>query len=525
MNSDVRRLVDRLWNYCNVLRDDGVSSFEYLEQLSCLVFLKMADQIEQADLAAKVPPEQRRRILPVGWEGRGWKELRVLTSDALEQAYTQLLEDLGTQGDEEHDEAERKPETTLSLIFHRARNRVQNPAHLRRLIVDLIDKEDWAGSKTEIKGAAYEALIERSAEDTKSGAGQYFTPRPLITAIVACMRPTPEDSITDPACGTGGFLLAAYEYIQREYQGKISDAQQDRLNSGAIHGTELVPSTARLAAMNFLLHGIGAADGKPLIKVEDALAAEVAEPVTMVLANPPFGTKSSISIDDGSGRKSRQDTRYRRSDFWVRTTNKQLNFIQHIAASMTAEGRAAVVVPDNVLYESVGKKIRQKLLTEFDLHTMLRLPDKIFYAGGVRANVLFFDAKPFRAGDEAAATSQLWVYDLRSGSKLTLKKNPLRDEHLSDFVEQYRAEEGGRRGKRTVTENFRPFDGTMLLEDPDVNLDIGLIEAPEDDAESSAAPLDLIRDISADLRAALSELDDLAQALGLAPPTFEQKTH
>lgn len=509
MNPEARRLVDRLWTYCNVLRDDGVSSIEYLEQLSCLLFLKMAHQIETIQKSAEVPAEQRRRVLPHTWKGRGWEELLDKTDDALETTYASLLEDLGGDGQQE---------TTLGLIFYRVRNRIQNPAHLRRLIVDLIDNEDWAGSKTDIKGDAYEALIARSANDTKAGAGQYFTPRPLINAIVKCMRPTPEDIITDPACGTGGFLLAAHDYIQTTYEGRMSDEELDRLALRAIHGTELVPMTARLAAMNFLLHGIGAADGPPLIKVADALAEDVTEPATMVLANPPFGTKSSISIDNGDGKQTKEDVRYTRNDFWARTTNKQLNFIQHIAALLAANGRAAVVLPDSVLYEGgaggAGTQIRRKLLTDFDLHTMLRLPDKIFHAGGVRANVLFFDAKPTRlSSEEPPATDQLWVYDMRTGSQLTLKKNPLQDHHLNDFVEQFRAEEGGRRGQREPTDRFRPFAAKELLDDPDVNLNIGLVE-PEDD-EPVPAPGELVRTVASDLQTALEEISALAQALGV----------
>ncbi|MFF9315952.1 N-6 DNA methylase [Streptomyces sp. NPDC014748] len=519
MKPEARRLVDRLWNYCNVLRDDGVSSLEYLEQLSFLVFLKMAAEKEEAN--KDLPASQRRHVLPDSeeWEGRGWTQLLDLSGEQLEETYTQLLTDLGKQDEGRN--------STLGLIFHRARNRIQNATNLRRLIVDLIDKEPWLGSSKDIKGDAYEALIARSAEDTKAGAGQYFTPRVLIESIVRCMRPTLEDTITDPACGTGGFLLAAHDYIVSTYGDEMSVAESTRFDEGAIWGTELVPATARLAAMNLLLHGIGRPDGKPLIHVEDALAKPPAKKASKVLANPPFGKKSSIVITHVDGTVSREDMSYHRQDFWETTTNKQFNFVQHIASLLTDNGSAAVILPDNVLFEGGrGATIRRELLKRFNLHTMLRLPAGIFYAGGVKANVLFFDAAPpRRSDDEPPHTQQLWVYDLRTGNRFTLKQNPLLPGHLEDFEKRVfgvgECEETAEAiARRKPSGRLQVFDGSELAATKDVNLDIGLIEPDDKDATEAKSLTELTLALSADLRGALLELEQLAADLDvdLSPP-------
>lgn len=517
MKLEARRLVDRLWNYCNVLRDDGVSSLEYLEQLSFLVFLKMAAEMKDAD--KDLPENKRRHILPdtEEWLTRGWPKLLDLTGTPLEEEYTQLLTDLGKQGQN----------TTLGLIFHRARNRIQNPANLRRLIVDLIEKEEWHSSSKDIKGDAYEALIARSAEDTKAGAGQYFTPRVLIESIVRCMRPTPDDTITDPACGTGGFLLAAHGYIVQEYGDDMSTEESARFDEGAIWGTELVPATARLAAMNLLLHKIGKPEGEPLIHVGDALAKPPTKRASLVLANPPFGKKSSIVITNVDGTVSREDMSYHRKDFWETTTNKQFNFVQHIANLLTDNGRAAVILPDNVLFEGGrGASIRRELLKRYNLHTMLRLPAGIFYAGGVKANVLFFDAAPpRRSEDEPPHTQQLWVYDLRTGNRFTLKQNPLLPGHLEDFEKRAFGvgtdDPDGAIGRRVPDGRLQVFDGAELVATKDVSLDIGLIELEAAEAKSLT---ELTLALSADLRGALLELEHLAADLDVElPPLIREQ--
>jgi type I restriction enzyme M protein len=496
--AEMRRLVDKLWSYCNLLRDEGVSTIDYVEQLTFLLFLKIAHEKENSPFA----PE---RILPnsPAWKNRGWQELVGKSGEDLKHRYQDLLEDLGNQ-----------PEgSPLHLIFNKATNKIQNAANLAKLINDLIGKETWSLQGTDVKGDAYEQLLARGAEDIKSGAGQYFTPRALIDAMVRCMRPTAKDTITDPACGTGGFLLAAHAYIvvAAEQHGGLDPDERRHISEGGIWGTELVQGTARLAAMNLLLHGIGSWKAKELVRVEDALAKR-GKPASVVLANPPFGRKSSITIIGEDGRATREDISYSRTDFWVTTTNKQLNFVQHIAKTLDIPGRAAVVVPDNVLFEGgAGETVRRKLLAEYDVHTLLRLPTGIFYAGGVKANVLFFDAKPGRPGN--AWTEKLAVYDFRTNQHFTLKQNALRKDHLDDFVEWYLS--GERPKDRKPNDRVKVFDYGELDARDKANLDlIGWVkDESQDDADSLLPPEVIAAEIVEDLQAALTEFAAVAEAL------------
>ena len=408
-------LVQRLWSYCNILRDDGLSYGDYLEQLTYLLFLKMADEQTK-------PPFSRPAIVP---EGLDWPSLLARDGDELEVHYRHILTELG------------RGSGMLGVVFRKAQNRIQDPAKLRRLVVDLIDRESWLTLDADVKGDAYEGLLEKNAEDVKSGAGQYFTPRPLIRAIVEVMRPEPGMRIADPACGTGGFLLAAYESIAGS--GLLDPDQKRFLRYEALRGWEIVDNTARLCVMNLLLHGIGSEEADSPIVVDDALKSDPGERFEMVLTNPPFGRKSSMTFVSEEGEVAREDLVVVRDDFWASTSNKQLNFVQHVKTLLAINGRAAVVVPDNVLFEGgAGETVRRKLLEECDVHTLLRLPTGVFYAQGVKANVLFFDRKP---ASETAATRELWVYDLRTNQHFTLKQNPLRYEHLQDFVAAYAARE------------------------------------------------------------------------------------
>ena len=492
--AESRRLVSKLWHFCDVLRDDGVSTIDYVEQLTFLLFLKMAD--ERA--ASRLNPV---RIVP---DGLDWQALLAAKGSELELKYVQILTALGHQPG------------TLGVIFRKAQNKIQDPAKLRRLVVDLIDREKWSSTGVDVKGDAYEELLERSAEDIKSGAGQYFTPRALTTTMVECVRPGPTDTVVDPACGTGGFLLAAYQYIRDHHGAELTPEQRAHLATGAIRGVELVDGTARLAQMNLLLHGIGHSDGPQLVEVRDALAEIPSRHASVVLANPPFGRKSSITVVGQNGRANRDDVAYTRTDFWTTTTNKQLNFVQHIAALLAMNGRAAVVVPDNVLFEGgAGETIRRRLLRDFDVHTMLRLPTGIFYAGGVKANVLFFDRRP---AAEHPWTTRLWVYDFRTGQHFTLKQNPLRREHLQDFVDCYRP--GEDRSERTETERFRVFDYYELVSRDKANLDISWLKDPSaDDADDLLPPEVIAQEIVEDLQSALAEFTALADALSTRPGT------
>jgi len=485
--SDARRLVDKLWSYCNVLRDDGVGTIEYTEQLTYLLFLKMAHERETRTLKPEriVPPEC------------SWQRLLDADGDVLESTYRHILGNLARQPG------------TLGTIFRKAQNRIQDPAKLKRLIVDLIDKENWSATGTDIKGDAYEELLSKGAEDIKSGAGQYFTPRALIRAMVDCIQPTVKDTVVDPAAGTAGFLLTAHEHASTDAE-TLTPKEREHLRDTFVHGVELVDGTARLAAMNLLLHGIGTPKGDSLIEVKDALIADPGTRYSVVLSNPPFGRKSSLTMVGADGRESREEREIERQDFVVTTSNKQLNFLQHIATILDIFGRAAVVLPDNVLFEGgAGETLRRRMLRGFDVHTMLRLPTGIFYAQGVKANVLFFDKKP---AAERPWTERLWVYDLRTNQHFTLKQNPLRRTHLDDFVGCYAV--GKPRSERVETERFHSFTYDELMARDKANLDITwLRDESLEDMDNLPAPEVIAREIVEDLTAALLEFEAVASAL------------
>ncbi|MEW5947401.1 MAG: N-6 DNA methylase, partial [bacterium] len=374
------------------------------------------------------------------------------------------------------------------------------------LIADLIDKEQWMSLDADVKGDAYEGLLEKNAEDTKSGAGQYFTPRALIKAVVDVMRPEPGMVICDPACGTGGFLFAAHEYISTN--NRLDKDQKKHLKHDALHGWEIVDNTARLCVMNLFLHGIGGDDNP--IHVEDSLQGDPGARFDMVLTNPPFGKKSSIAIVNGDGRQVRESAVIVRDDFWTSTSNKQLNFLQHVKTILKIPGRAAIVVPDNVLFEGgAGETIRRKLLHECDVHTLLRLPTGVFYAQGVKANVLFFDRKP---ASETSWTKTLWIYDLRTNMNFTLKTNPLKRSDLDDFVKCYNP---ANRHKRKETERFKPFKYEDLIKRDKVSLDIfWLKDESLEDSDNLPAPDIIAAEIAEDLEAALEQFNSITEDLG-----------
>jgi type I restriction enzyme M protein len=374
--------------------------------------------------------------------------------------------------------------------------------------VDLIDREQWMTLDVDVKGDAYEGLLQKNAEDVKSGAGQYFTPRPLIRAIVDVMRPQPDMTICDPACGTGGFLLAAHEHISHDNPNLDRD-QKRHLRFHALRGSEIVDNTARLCVMNLLLHGIGAEDADSPITVEDSLKGDPGERFDMVLTNPPFGKKSSMTIVNAEGDTEREDLVVVRDDFWASTSNKQLNFVQHVKTLLKINGSGAIVVPDNVLFEGgAGETVRRKLLHECDVHTLLRLPTGIFYAQGVKANVLFFERKP---ASEKPSTKKLWVYDLRTNMHFTLKQNPLGYEHLEDFIRSYRPKD---RRRRKESERFKPYAYEELIQRDKVSLDLTwLRDESLEDSENLPPPDVLAQEIVEDLEAAISEFAQIAESL------------
>ncbi|MDQ8186682.1 N-6 DNA methylase [Pelagicoccus sp. SDUM812002] len=319
----------------------------------------------------------------------------------------------------------------LGQIFTKAQNKIQDPAKLARLI-EMVDSTKWILLDADTKGDIYEGILEKNAEDTKSGAGQYFTPRALISAMVECVAPEPSKTIADPACGTGGFFLAAYDFLTK---GKLDRDQKAFLKNDTFHGNEIVAGTRRLCLINLFLHNIGEIDGDSPIDSTDALVGAPSQTFDYVLANPPFGKKSSMTFTNEEGEQEKDELTYNRQDFWATTSNKQLNFLQHIRSMLKTTGRAAVVLPDNVLFEGgAGETVRKKLLETTELHTILRLPTGIFYANGVKANVLFFDN---RAASKAVATKEVWYYDYRTNVHHTLKRKSLRLEDLREFITCY----------------------------------------------------------------------------------------
>ena len=366
------------------------------------------------------PPYNRKLTIP---DEYNWESLTEKRGAELELHYSVLLRELGQQ------------KGVLGQIFTKSQNKIQDPAKLYKLI-DMIHRENWIMMGTDVKGDIYEGLLEKNAEDTKSGAGQYFTPRALIRAMVACIRPQPNKTIADPACGTGGFFLAAYDYIVDN--NKLDREQNLFLKYHTFFGKEIVAGTRRLALMNLFLHNIGDIDSDNNISPADALIAQSSTTYDYVLANPPFGKKSSQTFTNEEGEQEKEDLTYNRQDFFATTSNKQLNFVQHIRTMLKTTGMAAVVLPDNVLFEGgAGELVRKKMLETTDVHTILRLPTGIFYANGVKANVVFFDAKP---SAKDPWTKEIWYYDYRTNIHHTLKKNPLKLDDLQDFINCYQPE-------------------------------------------------------------------------------------
>ena len=415
-------IVSKVWSFCHTLRDDGVGYGDYLEQLTYLIFLKMADEYGK-------PPYNRDVGVP---KKHNWQSLERLKGAELEVHYIETLRELG------------QAKGMLGQIFTKAQNKIQDPAKLGRLI-DMVDDTDWVMLGSDAKGDIYEGILEKNAEDTKSGAGQYFTPRALISAMVECVAPEPGKTIADPACGTGGFFLAAYDYLVNHH--KLDRGQKEFLKNQTFHGNEIVAGTRRLCLMNLFLHNIGEIDGESCVSPTDALVSQPSQGgIDYVLANPPFGKKSSMTFTNEAGEQEKEDLVYNRQDFWATTSNKQLNFLQHIRSMLKTTGHAAVVLPDNVLFEGgAGETVRKKLMETCDLHTILRLPTGIFYAQGVKANVLFFDNRPAGKG---VATKEVWYYDYRTNIHHTLKRSPLRLENLREFIDCYRP---GSRHKRKET--------------------------------------------------------------------------
>ncbi len=492
MSNNTSSIVSKVWSFCNPLRDVGVGYGDYLEQLTYLLFLKMADEYTK-------PPYKREMNIPKQFD---WESLISKKGAELELHYSTLLRELSTQ------------KGILGQIFTKSQNKIQDPAMLSK-VIDMINSENWLVMGADVKGDIYEGLLEKNAEDVKSGAGQYFTPRALIRAMVDCARPQPLKTIADPACGTGGFFLAAYDYLVSNY--KLDKEQNTFLKNRTFFGNEIVAGTRRLALMNLFLHNIGDIDGDNFISPADALIAASPETFDYVLANPPFGKKSSQTFTNEEGELEKDELTYNRQDFWATTSNKQLNFVQHIRSMLKTTGQAAVVVPDNVLFEGgAGETVRKKLLETTDLHTILRLPTGIFYAQGVKANVIFFDNKP---ASKNPWTKEIWVYDYRTNIHHTLKKNTLKAEDLKDFIVCYCPENRYKRKEIFNSETnpegrWRKFTYEEIIARDKTSLDISWLKDKSlADLDNLPDPEVIAEDIIENLEAGLDSFKTILAAL------------
>ena len=479
-------IVQKIWSFCDTLRDDGLGYTDYLEQLTYLLFLKMADE------------NVNEYILPGNCN---WQYLRNTGKLEIGGVYEEILNKLSKAGG------------MLEKIFAGAQNKIHDSTKLQRLI-NLIDEEDWTSKEFDVKGEIYESLLQKNAEN--SGAGQYFTPRPVISAMVDCIQPRPKETIADPACGTGGFFLGAVNYLNQK---SLTSSEAKFLKFDTFHGWEIEKSTARLCLMNLFLHGIGDLIKTPDIEVTDSLKrgkegkVKDSEKVDIILANPPFGVSSS-DIPTIDKKQSEKDGYFFREDFWVTTSNKQLAFLQHIVTMLNANGRAAVVLPDNVLFEGgAGETIRKKLLEETNLHTILRLPTGIFYAQGVKANVLFFEKN---TEQKTPATKKVWYYDYRTNIRHTPKKNPLRVEHLKEFVECYQADDRRKRKETWSDKNedgrWRKYDYKDLIARDKTNLDIFWLKDDKlIDLENLPEPEILLDEIIDNIESALASFKTIKE--------------
>jgi len=456
-------IVQKLWGFCHTLRHDGVDYGDYIEQLTYLLFLKMADE--------------KAVVIPKGCD---WESLKALSGTKLTDHYNEVLRKL------------RESEGLLGWIFTQATSRFNNPVNLRRLI-DMIDEEEWSSLGVDVKGAAFEGLLEKAASEGKKGAGQYFTPRPLIQSICRVMKPDPRGkenfTIDDPACGTGGFLVGSYEWLVNVSKGVFDRSEARRIRTTTYYGQELVARPRRLALMNLYLHGV-----EPHIYLGDTVyEPDRGERYDVVLTNPPFGTKGANQAPD-------------RDDFTIETSNKQLNFLQHVMNTLKPGGRAAVVLPDNCLFEGKAGEVFQILMQDCNLHTVLRLPRGTFtpYSQGVKANVIFFQ--------KGRPTKEVWIFDGRSNVPgITKKDRPLTKEHFKEFEEYYGKDPNGL-SKRTdtgETGRFRKFHLSDIKK-RDYKLDVTWLrdESLEENGELPE-PEDLATEAITELEAIVDDLREI----------------
>lgn len=457
----------KVWEMADVLSSAGVGFTDYVTQLTYLLFMKMDYEKVELGYDSNIPEDIR------------WDKLLESDGEDLINLYESTLKRLSNE------------DSIIGTIFTKAQNKISTPVHLKK-VISMIDDYNWLLIDNDIKGKIYENILQRNGQDSKSGAGQYFTPRPLVNVMVEVTKPTIGEVIIDPACGTGGFLLSAYEYMKPH---ALVKEDRDFLQNKALHGIDNTSLVVTLASMNLYLHDIS--PEKSPIVCADALEKEPSMLADVILANPPFGDRP----------KGATDISAMRTDLYVSTQNNQLNFLQHMMIMLKNGGRAAIVLPDGVLFGSgAGEAIRKRLLNEFNLHTILRLPTGIFYKPGVKTNVLFFS--------KGNKTKELWVYDYRTGVKHTLVANPLKREHLDDFVKCYNADNISKRKETYSAENpngrWRKFSRDELLSRSNTNLGISWIKDDREDLSNVT------------LKELLSEIKEHSQNISKAVAEFEK---
>lgn len=458
-------LLKKVDGIANVLASAGVGYTDYLTQLTYLLFLKMDSEKEELELGSRIP------------SGYKWKDLCNLSGEDLTEKYEEILKELSKQ------------DGIIGTIFTKASNKIDRPSYLKK-VIDMVGENEWYLMEGDFKGALYESILEKNGLDKKSGAGQYFTPRPLIKAIVDCVDPKITETVADPACGTAGFLLSAYEHMKNQ---SYEISKQDFLKNYAFFGADNTSLVVTMASMNLYLHDIGV--NKSPIVCQDSLIDKSDKMFDVILANPPFGTRPQGSADVSANRPE-----------FEKTSDNQVNFLQHIMSIVKTGGRVGVVLPDSVLADSgATAKVRKKLLKDFNLHTILRLPTGIFYAQGVKTNVLFFEkGKP---------TKDIWVYDYRSGIHHTLVQNPLKRSDLNDFVDCYCVNHQNDRVETYSEENpngrWRKFTIEQIKSN-DYKLNLKWIQFEDDlDAYSLLELLQMIKDKSTNIANAVEELENL----------------
>lgn len=464
-------LVKKVWDIANVLAAAGVGFTDYITQLTYILFLKMDAEKEELGLGSSIP------------EGYKWKDIAELNGDDLIDKYEDVLKELS------------KDDGLIGTIFTKASNKINSPVHLAK-VLQMVGNENWYMMEGDFKGAIYESILEKNGQDKKSGAGQYFTPRSLIKAMVEVTDPKITETVADPACGTGGFLLAAYEHMKPQSR---EIAKQNFLKNNALFGADNIALVVTLASMNLYLHDIGT-EKSPII-CQDSLLDTSEKMFDVILANPPFGTRPQGSVAVDSARPE-----------FIKTSDNQVNFLQHIMSIVKTGGRVAVVLPDNVLTDgNATAKVREKILTDFNLHTILRLPTGIFYAGGVKTNVLFFE--------KGSKTKDIWVYDYRTGVKHTMATKPMTRADLDDFVNCYCSGHLEDR-KETYSEKnpngrWRKYSEEEVYSRDQLKLDFKWMDLTEKDDRTIGELLDEMQDKAAAISNAVSKLQEILGGIDL----------